>query len=621
MFATQRTLHERCRHPTGVFRAFGPRDVEQSIPARFAQLARRHPARPAVATRSRTLTYEALDRAANRVAHAVMARQRPDDLPTALLFEHGSSAIVAILGALKAGTSYVFLDPTLPPARLVVLLEDAQATALVTNTKNLPLARAVARAGGPVIDVDALDPWTSEEDPARSLGPDTPFSLIYTSGSTGQPKGVLQNHRNVLDTIGKYANNLHICPDDRLALLASCSFNTSLLGIFGALLNGAAVHPFDLKAEGVARLAAWLGEEEITIYHSVPTVFRQLLDTLTREARFPALRALCLGGEAVYRRDVERYRQHFGPECPLVHGFGSTELSMIRQFFVDGQTPLPDRLVPVGYPIEDREVLILDEGGKLVAAGETGEIVLRSRYLALGYWRRPELTRQAFLPDPDGGGLRRYHTGDLGRVTSDGCLTHLGRQDLQVKVRGHRIELPEVELALLELPGVREAVVTARENHLGELQLIAYVVATAAPPPEPSALRAGLAEKLPDYMVPSVFVPLDELPQTDTGKVDRRALPPPPAAGPSPGQPFAPPGTHIERELAEIWAEVLGLDRVGIHDDFLALGGDSLRATQVISRVQGLLGADIALRAFFEAGTIAEIAAIITNSRPVGRRA
>jgi acyl-coenzyme A synthetase/AMP-(fatty) acid ligase len=300
-----------------------------------------------------------------------------------------------------------------------------------------------------------------------------------------------------------------------------------------------------------------------------------------------------------------------------VHGLGGTELTMVRQFFVDGHTPLPDRRVPVGFPIADREVLILDEAGRPVAPGETGEIVLRSRYLALCYWRRPDLTREAFLPDPDDGGLRRYRTGDLGRVTPDGCLTHLGRGDLQVKIRGHRIELPEVELALLELPGVREAVVTAREDHTGELQLVAYVVPDPGAAPGPDALRGGLAEKLPDYMVPSAFIALDALPQTDTGKVDRNALPAPALARPQLVRDFAPPRTHVEAALSGIWVEVLALDRVGIHDDFLALGGDSLLATKVISRVQRLFGADLTLSAFFEAGTIAEMAEVIGDGRSV----
>lgn len=621
--AAQRGLYDRCRHPTGTHTPFRPEDVEQSVPARFAQQVRRHPGRVAVAAGAQTLTYAALDRAANRVAHAVIARSRPDSrpaqAPVALLFEHGSAAIVAMLGALKGGQCYVFLDPALPPARLAFLLDDAQAVMVVTNTRNLALARALVATEEDALDLDTLAPGVGEADPRRALGPDALFGLIYTSGSTGQPKAVVHDHRNMLSMVGVYADSMRLCPDDRLTLLASCSVNTAVLNILGALLNGAAVHPFDVRTEGVARLPAWLRREGITIYHSVPTLFRQLLDALAGEAPPPAMRVIYLGGEAVYRRDVERFRERFGPDCLLLHGLGCTELSLIRQFYIDRETPLGDRRIPVGYAKPDREVLILDEGGRPVAPGETGEIVLRSRYLALGYWRRPHLTRQAFLPDPAGGDLRSFRTGDLGFIESDGCLTHLGRQDFQVKIRGHRVELAEIELALLELAGVREAVVTAPDDPGRAPRLVAYVVPTTRAAPTVGALRAGLAARLPPHMIPAAFVTLDALPLTDTGKVDRLALPAPGRARPPLAHPRVAPQTPFERALAGIWAEVLGLDvdAVGIHDEFLALGGDSLLAAKILMRVEGLLNAELSPAAFFAAGTIAELAVVIVERHPL----
>ena len=268
--------------------------------------------------------------------------------------------------------------------------------------------------------------------------------------------------------------------------------------------------------------------------------------------------------------------------------------------------------MPVGYPIEDREVLLLDAAGRPVPSGEPGEIVLRSRYLALGYWRRPDLSREAFTPDPADGALRRYRTGDLGVVTPDGCLTHLGRQDFQVKIRGHRVETAEVELALLELDGVQEAVVTAREGRGGEQELIAYVVPAGAPP-APDALRAELGSRLPDYMVPAAFVTLPALPLTDTGKVDLRALPAPGRLRPLPLPPAAP-ATPAEEALAAIWREVLDLDEIGVHDDFLELGGNSLLATQVLARVQQLFGTHLPPSALLGAGTIAEMAGLLPRT-------
>ena len=616
--AAQRAVHDRCRHPTGVHTPWTPADYEQSIPACFAAVVRRHGARVAVAAGARTLTYAALDRAANRVAHAVLARAADAARPVALLLEDGLDAIIGILGVLKAGRGYVFLDPALPAARLAFMRDDAQAATVVARAAERALAGTLA---ADVLDLDALPLDARDDPPPADPGPGALFGLIYTSGSTGQPKGAVHDHRNVLSMVGPYSLNLHTSAEDRVALLASFNFNTAVLIAISALMNGAAVHPFDVKREGAARLPAWLAEEGITLYHSVPTLFRQLLDTPPGPP-LPALRAVCLGGEAVFRRDVERFRERFGPTCILVHGLGSTELSIVRQFFVDGETPLPDRRIPVGYPIADRDVLILDTAGRPAAPGEAGEMVLRSRYLALGYWRRPEQSREAFLPDPDGGDRRLYRTGDLGVVDTDGCLTHLGRQDAQVKIRGHRIELAEVELTLLELPGVREAAGTARDDAAGGPQLVAYVVPGPGGPPAAAALRAGLAARLPDYMLPAAFVTLAALPLTDTGKVDRLALPPPGRGRPL-AEPRVPPRTPVEHALAAVWAEALALDvdAIGIHDDFLALGGDSILAARVLAQVQGLLHAELSPEAFFGAGTIADLALLILEGHPLAGEA
>ena len=620
--AGQRALRERCRHPTGAHAPWTPADYESSIPACFAAVARRQPGRVAVAAGARVLTFAALDRAANRVAHALLAHAGPADRPVAVLVEDGIDPIVAILGVLKAGRGYVFLDPALPETRLAFMLDDAQAATVVTAAPHAALARALAAGRAAVLDLDALPPSARDDDPGRDPGPDALFGLIYTSGSTGQPKGVVHDHRNVLSMVGPYSGNLGTCADDRVALLSSFNFNTAVLVAFAALLNGAALHPFDVKREGVGRLPAWLAAEGITLYHSVPTLFRQLLDALAGAPPLRGLRALCLGGEAVYRRDVERFRERFAPDCLLLHGLGCTELSIIRQFYVDGATPLPDRRIPVGYPIPDRDVLIVDAAGRPAAPGEIGEIVLRSRYLARGYWRRPELTAEAFGPDPEGGPLRAYRTGDRGFVDADGCLTHLGRQDFQVKIRGHRVELAEVELALLELDGVREAVVVARDDHAGTPQLVAYVVPVPGATPAAGALRAGLAERLPDYMRPAALVTLDALPLTDTGKVDRLALPPPGPTRPL-AEPPAPARTPIERVLVAVWAEALALDAdaVGVHDDFLALGGDSLLAAKTLLEVARRLHVEVTPAEFFAAGTIAELAVLIVASHPLGAAA
>jgi len=282
-------------------------------------------------------------------------------------------------------------------------------------------------------------------------------------------------------------------------------------------------------------------------------------------------------------------------------------------YFLDEHTPTAGHVLPVGYPAEDKEILLLDEDGAEVGGDAVGEIAVRSRFLSPGYWRRPDLTAAAFRPDPAGGPERIYRTGDLGRRLPDGCLIHLGRKDFQVKIRGFRVEVAEVEGALLSLPTVQEAVVVAREDRPGDRRLVAYLVPTARPAPTVSALRQALAATLPDYMVPAAFVALDTLPKTPGGKVDRRALPAPGRARPALDQPLVAPRTPVEATVGAIWQEVLGLDEIGLHDNFFDLGGHSLAASQVIARVTETCHVDLPLRMLFEAPTVNGLALAVVQ--------
>jgi len=609
----QQLIRAHCVHSTGAFVEFRREEIEQSIPARFEQQVRRYPERLAVETSGHSLTYAELNHAANRVARAILSRPGGGNEPVAVLLEQGAPAIIAMLGVLKAGKIYVPLDPAFPRARLAYMLEDSQAELVVTNSRNLSLAKASGQSGCQVMNVDELDAGLCTGDLGLPLSPTTLAYVVYTSGSTGQPKGVVQNHRNVLHKIMTPTNDFHICPQDRLCLLYSCSVGVGVRNIFCALLNGAALYPLDIKTVGLGDLAAWLIQEDITVYHSVATVFRHLLDTLTGREQFPELRLIFVSGEPVYPRDVERYKARFASSCVLVHGLGLAELSLARQYYIDKQTRITGSMVPVGYAVDGVKVLLVDEAGQEVDFNRVGEIALESPYLTLGYWRKPDLTRAAFLPDPAGGDARIYRTGDLGRMLPDGRLDHLGRKDFQVKVRGYRIEAGEIEGALLGSAEIKEAVVVAREDWRGEQHLVAYIVPAGTSAPSASTLRRALTETLPDYMLPSAFVTLTALPLTPTGKVDRRALPAPGRARPELETPFVTARTPVERVLAGIWEEVLGLDRVGIHDDFLDLGGHSLLATQIASRIRDVFRADVPLRSLFEAATVADMTVAIVQ--------
>lgn len=611
----QQSIQAKCFHPNGTFVEFKKEEIEQSIPNRFERQVHRYPDRLAVRTRSHELTYDALNRAGNRVARAILAQRGAGEEPVALLFDQGAPVIASILGVLKAGKFYVPLDPSYPQARTAYMLEDSDAHLIVTDTQNLSLAKELAGNGHRVMNFEELDLSLSTENLELSVSPDNLAYMIYTSGSTGQPKGVVQTHRNVLHDIMNYTNAFHICRDDRLITLTAYSFADTARSTNGALLNGASLYPLDVREEGLTHLAAWLIEQEITIYRSVPTTFRHFISTLDGKEQFPKLRLVYMAGEPVYKRDVELYKRHFASDCIFINGMGSTECLTCRWYFINKETAINGNNVPVGYALEDIEILLLDDDGNQVGPNQIGEMVVKSRYLCPGYWRKPNVTQANFLLCPAGGEEQVYHTGDLGLTLADGCLLHMGRKDFQVKIRGHRVEVAEIEAAVLSSGKIKEAIVTLREDRPGDQRLVAYLVPAERPAPTVATMRRALAEKLPGYMVPSAFAMLDALPLLPNGKVDRRALPTPGSARPDLATPFVAPQTPVEETLAGIWAEVLGLDRVGIHDNFLELGGDSLLATQVISRVISILQVEIALRSLFESPTVADMAMVITQSQ------
>ena len=530
----QQAIRDKCFHPSGKFIEFPKEDVETSIPARFEKIVEQFPNRPALITRNRTLTYHELNQAANRLAHAILAQRGETPEPIALLLEPDSPLLVAIMGVLKAGKICVVLDPSFPIARSAFLLEDSQAGLLITDRENVSLARQYAQDRCRIVDIGELDAGHSVRNPGLPMAPDHFAFLIYTSGSTGQPKGVIQNHRNLLHDSRLYCNGLHICTDDRVALLYSCSASQGLKITFAALLNGAALCPFQVRQQGVVDLRSWLYQEEITIYFSVPVIFRYFVGEIAGPANFPHLRIIQLDSDLVTRRELEAYQKHFSAATILIIRFGTTETGTLNRMFFNVETVLEEAAMPVGYASEDTAVYLLDEQDNEVPFDTVGEIVVESRYVSPGYWRRPDLTQEKFLSDPHGGDKRIYHTGDLGRLRRDGLLYHLGRKDYRLNIRGYRVEAGEIEAVLLAQDNVKEAIVATFEASAGadSDRLIAYIVPFEKPLPSIAGLRRAVREKLPAYMIPSDFVFLKSLPLTPNGKVDRRTLPAPGNARP-----------------------------------------------------------------------------------------
>lgn len=606
----QQATRDRHRHPDAIWEEFSLAAVEQSIGARFEEQVARHADALAVFSDAGAWTYGQLNGYANRIAHAILAgRGRGIAAPVAILLNNDAPMLAAIFGVLKSGAPYVPFDPSFPPERLAHYGQDAGVSLILTDADHYD--QAVALAGEPqrVIAIDDLPANLPEANPNVAVSPDAIAYIYYTSGSTGAPKSVYNSHRNLLHHIRRNSNIFCVCPADRFLCLKSFSFAGALKDIFGSLLNGASIHLYPLKQKGITRLPDFLREQRITIYNSVATVFRQLTDALTPEMGFPDLRIVYFGGEQIKPNDLALFQQHFGRDSLLVLGLGSTETGPVSAFYLEGDTPLPGEVVPLGHAAQETEILILDEPGDPLGPDQEGEIAIKSDYLALGYWRNDELTAQKFVPAGDG--RRLYLTGDIGYLDDSGCLYHLGRRDFQIKIRGFRVEPAEIEDALRRHPAIQQAAVVAKALHSGEKGLVAYFTTANGAIPTVSELRGLLAAGLPDYMIPAAFVPLDSLPVNAFGKLDLKALAAPERVRPHLAQPYAPPETPVQERLAALWSTLLGIDEVGIHDDFLELGGSSVLIMQLMTRAEQAFGRELPVAEFLAEPTIAALAGLV----------
>jgi len=534
-----------------------------------------------------------------------------------LLMERELSLFVAIMGVLKAGKICLVLDPSFPKDRSAFLLQDSRASLLIADSENLSLAEQSADQNCGAVNVEQWGRGGSTDNPGLPVSPQDLAFLIYTSGSTGQPKGVVQTHANLVHESLVYCNGLHICADDRIALLYSCSVSQGMKITFAALLNGATLCPFDVRKRSVTGIAEWLIRQEVTIFFSVPVLFHQFVETLTGQESFPHLRIIQLGSDLVTLREIEEYQRLFSAHAILVIRFGTTETGTVRRMYFDATSSLEEAQNAVGYAVEGAEVCLIDDTGTAAPIDAVGEIVVKGRYLSPGYWRRPDLSREKFTADLNGNDQRIYFTGDLGRLRADGRLDHLSRKDFQLKVRGYRIEAGEIEALLLAQPNVKDTLVATCGSSASAAhdRLVAYIVAFEKPLPATSALQKAVRDKLPAYMVPTDFIFLDSLPLTPNGKINRAALPAPHGSRPDLEVAYTEPRSDIERLLAEIWTEVLAVGPVGVHDDFFDLGGHSLAASRVISRVLQKFELTLPIKTLFDAPTVAHMADVVRQNQ------
>ncbi|HXS64277.1 MAG TPA: amino acid adenylation domain-containing protein [Streptosporangiaceae bacterium] len=578
----------------------------------FERQARQTPDAIAVAGDEGKLSYAQLDSTANVIARRLIAEGVGSESVVAVVAERSADLITALLGVVKTGAAFLPLDPEYPAERLAYMLADSRARVVLAQRQ---LGDLLPQAGPPVLYTDDAPTWpVSTTDGGRpALRADNAAYLIYTSGSTGRPKGVINTHRGLLNRLDWMRSALCFDAADVLLHKTSVSFDVAVWEFFLPLTTGASLalaRPGGHRDPGYLRGA--IAAHGVTVLHFVPSMLTSFLaDTETDgRAAFATLKRIVCSGEelpvGLARRCLEALP---GVSIQITYGPAEAAIS------VTTWQATPDSLagrsrVPIGGPVSNVQVHILDSELRPVPIGAVGELYLGGVQVGRGYHRRPALTAQRFVPDPFGpAGSRLYVTGDYGRWRPDGTIEFMGRIDGQIKLRGMRIELGEIEVALRDQPGVQGAAVAVREVGPDDKRLVGYIVGSAAP--DAGALRAALRARLPEYMVPAAFVSLDALPLTGSGKLDRRALPDPDWTTVT-GQVSVAPRTPVEARLATVFAEVLGLPRpVGVHDDFFALGGHSLTATQLLARIRVVFGVDLPMRALFADPTVAGVAAAL----------
>jgi amino acid adenylation domain-containing protein len=563
-----------------------------------AQVART-PEAAAVMALGRSLTYRELDERTNRLARRLQALGVGPDTLVGVCMERSDTLVSSLLAILKAGGAYVPLDPEYPEERTALVIEDSRMPVLLTTAAS---RAGLPRAAAGLTILDAEDPAIARESPLEVASAATPENLayvIYTSGSTGRPKGVMVENRNMVNFFTGMDRAIGAAPGVWLAV-TSASFDISGLELVWTLTRGftVVVH----AGNGSAGIAGEIARHHVTHLQMTPSLARMLtLDRRAYEA-LGGLKQILLGGEAVPAALVRHLRQVFKGE---IHNmYGPTETTI---WSTSCRIDEADATVSIGRPIANTQIYLLDAEFKSVPVGETGELCIGGDGVTRGYWQRPELTAERFVTLPEVGPGRIYRTGDLARFLPDGKIDFLGRADYQIKLRGHRIEPGEIEALLEQCAGVRQAVVVLREDREGDARLAAYLVGDGA---DTAALRAELAVRLPDYMVPAAFVFLDALPLTSNGKIDRKALlklqPPQRAAGD--GAQIEP-ANEMERTVADVWRQALGIASVGLKDNFFDLGAHSLTVAEAHAKLQEALGREIPLVDLFQFTTVATLAA------------
>jgi amino acid adenylation domain-containing protein len=593
-------------------------DFDEDLPTAFERSAGAFPMNLAVSSDRWEASYRDFNATANRLAHHLVAKGGTVGDRVAILMEHDTPAIAAAVAIVKAGRVVVALSSADPDPRLRMLIADAEPYLIVADAENKVRACEIAGAGCEVLCFETPSHAGSVENVSINVEANQTVALIYTSGSTGRPKGVMFTHRQLLRTGSVLSEATQLSADDRIPLFAEMGTGQGVQGVWYALLAGATIYPFPIRMRGITGLADWVRDNRITVFISSASFFRTFVAALGPNSRFPSVRLARLASEPASSDDFKAFLRTFPSASGFVHTLSSSEAGTIAWSRWHRMDDVPDGRLPVGHIARDMEVSLVGDDGQPVPAGEIGEIVVKSRYIAPGYWRDDELTAERFIKGEDGSGFQTVRTGDLARLNGSKQLEYCGRKDDRIKIRGNRIELADIESVFMQLPGVERAAAVAVPRNGQEPLLVVFVVLSRDAAWSETQLRQAVAANLPLHMLPSRLVFVDALPFGPGGKIDRNALRMRPLTRRD-NETEVVPQTRTETLLADIWAEVLeNPSQVGCNDDFYSLGGDSLKGAILAAQIDASFGVKINLIEIAKYPTVAGLAALIDRREKAG---
>jgi amino acid adenylation domain-containing protein len=608
--------------PPGDFAPLTRADLAGSIPDRFNEISAHNPQKTAVCDHVKSLTYLELQHLVNKAAATIRRAMEPaaSAKGVGLIFDPTVESVVGILGVLASGNFFCPISPHDPLARVKSYLEDAEINVILTTREAFPDRLQSELQSEQVVFVDQLAENDVETITPATLDPDQLAAILYTSGSTGMPKGVTHTHKTLMDMVRIKGNELGISPSDRIAGLSTFTFGSYYWNVFATVLSGATLHFYDFYRFPFENLESWLIDRRITHFHCTPTTLRQFLAALGEPTVLADLRLVSLGGEPVYPNDVYQFQRKLSQATALCTTGATIETWFYAHTFF--QIPFPDGIaqIPMGFIHPECSVEVRDDQGGKLPPGQTGEIAVSSQCLSPGYWKRAKLNAAKYLVGEDQ--KRYFRSGDLGTLTPDGLLYQKGRSDFQVKVRGKRVDLADIEAVLHGHPGVKQAVVVGRSGKDNHMELVAYIVATGHRTTGRSEIYRFLAAKLSPDQIPARLVFLESFPLTHTHKVDRKALPDPDEIETTRDPQWIEPRNDVEALLHGIWAEILGHENFGVTEPFLELGGDSLGAIRLRNQVEAELGVSIPLRDLLTTATIESLANLVHHpgTEPVTTR-